>query len=202
MESNSAAEIIISVDTSYTDLPSGLRVRPEELCTSIAFIELKENTMSLKLNAATFEDASLAVRGTCTEDRTVFSLLFDNLVAQSQTDDNDAAPATQRAEGVVRCEGSGWVSVLVRGAVAVAGEHGYAHAFGWVNGRRIRATPREPDEPFSAAVAAPVGADGQLRISLLLLAQRDLASSSSAALCAVDSIDISVLPARQTRGKA
>jgi len=158
--------------------------------------------MSLKLNAATFEDTSLAVRGTRTDDRTVFSLLFDNLVAQSQADDNDAWPATRRAEGVVQCEGSGWVSVLVRGAIAVVGEHGYAHAFGWVNGRRLRATPRLPDEPFSAAVAAPVAADGQLRISLLLLAQRDLASSSSGALCAVDSIDIGVLPVRPTSGQA
>lgn len=158
--------------------------------------------MGLKLNAATFEDASLAVRGTRTDDRTVFSLLFDNLVAQSQADDHDAAPATRRAEGVVQCEGSGWVCVLVRGAVAVAGEHGYAHAFGWANGRRLRATPRAADEPFSAAVAAPVGPDGQLRISLLLLAQRDLASSDSGALCAIDSIDISVLPAGPTRSPA
>jgi hypothetical protein len=158
--------------------------------------------MSLKLDAATFEDASLGVRGTRTEDRLVFSLLFDNLVAQSQADDKDAAPATRRAEGVVRCEGTGWVTVLVRGSVVVAGEHGYAHAFGWVNGRRLRATPGGPDEPFSASVTAQVGADGQLRISLLLLAQRDLGSSNSGALCAIDSVDISVLSTRTTRGKA
>ena len=50
--------------------------------------------MSLKLDAATFEDTSLGVRGTRTEDRMVFSLLFDNLVAQSQADDKDVAPTT------------------------------------------------------------------------------------------------------------
>ncbi len=158
--------------------------------------------MSLKLDAATFEDTSLGVRGTRTEDRMVFSLLFDNLVAQSQADDKDVAPTTRRAEGVLQCVGTGWVTVLVRGAVAVEGEHGYAHAFGWVNGRRLRATTSGPDEPFSATVTAHVGADGQLRVSLLLLAQRDLSSSSSGAMCAVDSIDISVMPARATKDRA
>ena len=148
--------------------------------------------MSLKLNTAIFEDASLGVQGTRTEDGTQFSLLFDHLQAESQVSDTDFTPSIRRAEGVIHCDGSGWVSVLVRGSTIVVGEHGYAHAMGWVNGRRLRMAPHGPDEPFSAAVAAPVDASGQLRISLLLLAQRDLGSNGSGALCVVDSIDISV----------
>lgn len=158
--------------------------------------------MSLKLHTAIFEDAALGVRGTRTDDGTQFSLLFDSLLADSQVSDTDFTPAVRRAEGVIQCDGSGWVSVLVRGRTIVVGEHGYAHVTGWVNGRRLRPAPSGPDEPFSAATAAPVGPSGHLRISLLLLAQRDLAASDSGALCVVDSMDISVLLEREPGSKA
>lgn len=155
--------------------------------------------MNLKLSSASFEDASLGMHGTRTDDGQILSVLFDHLQAASEATDHDAMPQVRRAEGVVQCEGQGWVSVQVRGATAAAGSHGYAHALGWANGRRLQAAARTPDEPFVAAVAAPVGSDGRLRLSLLLLAQRDLGSPSAAAACWIDSIDIAVLPDQRAR---
>jgi hypothetical protein len=150
--------------------------------------------MTLQMLSVSFEDTSLGMSGTRTEDGQVLSVLFDRLTAESQADDSDAAPQVSRAEGVVRCEGTGWVSVQVRGATGVAGDHGYAYALGWANGRRLRAASDAFGEPFAAAVTAPVGSDGLLRLSLLLLAQRDLAEAGSGAKCWVDSIDIAVTP--------
>ena len=150
--------------------------------------------MALRLSSASFEDATLGMQGSRTDDGQALSVLFDRLQVESATADTDTSPQVQRAEGVVQCEGSGWVSVQVRGATAVAGSHGYAHALGWANGRRLRAPASVPDEPFVNAVVAPVSDGGQLRLSLLLLAQRDLLSPRSAAACWIDSIDIAVVP--------
>lgn len=155
--------------------------------------------MTLQLSTASFEDAGLGAHSTRTDDGQVLSVLFDQLQIDSAQADVDAVPQVRRAEGVVHCEGSGWVSVQVRGATAAAGGHGYAHVTGWANGRRLLPAAHAPDEPFVTAVAAPVGRDGRLRLSLLLLAQRDLGSTDSAAACWVDSIDITVLPDAQSR---
>ena len=158
--------------------------------------------MALQIMSVMFDDASLGMRGTRTDDGQVLSVLFDNLMAESQPADSDAAPQVRRAEGLVRCNGTGWLSVHVRGAVMVTGAHGYAHALGWANGRRLRLAPQGLDEPMTASISAPVGADGQLRLSLLLLAQRDLHEQASAAVCWLDSIDIAVLPLGRTKQAA
>ena len=155
--------------------------------------------MTFQLLSVSFEDTSLGMRGTRTDDGQTLSVLFDRLVSESQPDDRDAAPQVSRAEGLVNCEGSGWASVQVRGATVVAGDHGYAHALGWANGRRLRPVSEILGEPFAAAVTAPVGPDGLLRLSLLLLAQRDLADAASGAACWVDSIDIMVTPGPRKR---
>ena len=149
--------------------------------------------MTLQLLAATFEDSSLGLHGARTDEGSALSLLFDSLMVESAAADVNPTPEVRRAEGVVQCAGSGWVSVQLRGATAVAGGHGFAHALGWANGRRLRALETAEGEPFCISVAAPVAADGLLRLSLLLLAQRDLADANSAAACWVDSIDMSVL---------
>ncbi|OYV02365.1 MAG: hypothetical protein CFE45_00645 [Burkholderiales bacterium PBB5] len=120
--------------------------------------------MTFQMQSVSFEDTSLGMSGTRTEDGQALSVLFDHLHAESQADDTDAAPQVRRAEGVVNCDGSG--------------------AF---------------DEPFSASVTAPVGPDGLLRLSLLLLAQRDLVEVGSGAACWVDSIDIAVTPDPRAR---
>ena len=152
--------------------------------------------MALILLSASFDDTSLGVHGTRTDDGQILSVLFDFLGVESAAADIDALPQTVHVNGTVRCEGQGWVTVHARGAVVVAGEHGYAHAMGWANGRRLRLKARSTGEPISASVTAPVGADGLLRLSLLLLAQRDLTLPDSAAALWLDSLDIEVVPAR------
>lgn len=158
--------------------------------------------MALSLLSALFEDTSLGMHDTRTEDGQVLSLIFDSLQVSSSPDDVDDAPEVRRAEGVVQCEGEGWVSVQIRGASVSAGSHGYAHMLAWANGRRLRAADQPVDEPFATAVTAPVGRDGRLRLSLLLLAQRDLATPGTAATCWVDTIDIEVVPAPAARAGA
>lgn len=160
--------------------------------------------MKLQLMAASFEDSSLGMRGTRTDDGQVLSVLFDRLHVESLALDTDAAPQVRRVEGVVQCEGLGWVSVQLRGAAMVAGRHGFAHVMAWANGRRLRAGSSSNDdaaEPFSAGTAAPVGNDGRLRLSLLLLAQRDLAAANTEAACWVDSIDLTVLHETAARAR-
>jgi hypothetical protein len=142
------------------------------------------------------------MNGTRTDDGQLMSLLFDSLHVESAAADLDIAPQVKRAEGLVQCEGQGWVSVQLRGAMLATGGHGYAHAMAWANRRRLRVAGGAPNEPFSASVAAPVGSDGRLRLSLLLLAQRDLGSEASAAACWLDSLDIAVLPAAEARGRS
>ena len=162
--------------------------------------------MSLRLSSASFDDASLGARSTHTDDGQVLSILFDSLHAESAAADTDAVPQTRRAEGVVTGIGSGWVSVQVSGTMLADGAHGYAHVLGWANGRRLRAsataTEAGADEPFVATVSAPIGADGQLRLSLLLLAQRDLGGDGTAAACWIDSVDIEVVAAPRQRAGA
>jgi len=157
--------------------------------------------MALTLLSASFEDEQLGVHGTRTDDGQVVSVLFDYLSVESSASDGDAIAQTVRANGTVRCEGTGWVTVHARGAALVAGEQGYAHAMGWANGRRLRLPAPATGEPISASVTAPVGADGLLRLSLLLLAQRDLTAPNSAAALWLDSLDIEVVPARQLAGR-
>jgi hypothetical protein len=166
---------------------------------SIKATTTQETAMTLKLMSSAFEDTSLGVTGTRTDSGNALSVLFDNLQADSQATDLDDAPQLRRAEGTVQCEGQGWVDVLVRGQAWMAGEHDQAQVMGWVNGRRLRATASGHGEPFSASVSARVGAAGRLRMSLLLLAQRDLHNAGSGALCAVDSIDITVRPTLRQR---
>ena len=153
--------------------------------------------MTFQLLSADFDDASLGVHSTRTDDGQVLSVLFDHLEVESQAEDDDAAPQVRRAEGTVQCQGAGWVSLEVRGNVTVVGSHGFAHVLGWVNGLRLRSSTLGLDEPFSATVSAPVGANGRLRISLLLLAQRDLTAPATGAQSVVHSIDIRVIASRQ-----
>jgi len=156
-------------------------------------------TLELELTSVHFADGGLGVHWTRTQDGQVLSVLFDHMKVDSGVKDGDVAPEVQHAEGSVRCIGSGFVTVQVRGATIVTGMHGYAHATGWANGRRLRAAPGPSDEPFVMSTVAPVSQDGQLRLSLLLLAQRDLLEPNSAAACWIDSIDIVVVPEPRSR---
>ncbi|MBB2487755.1 hypothetical protein H5407_21165 [Mitsuaria sp. WAJ17] len=149
--------------------------------------------MSLTLESASFDKVELGVSGARTDDGRALSILFTGLEAASQPDDQDATPQAVRADGRVRCRGTGWVSVQVRGGSQIGGPRGLAHVMVWANGRRIALMPDSPEEPLAGATTARIGADGELRLSLTLLAQRDLAEASSGAMCWVDSIDVQVL---------
>lgn len=155
--------------------------------------------MSLSLESARFDNMSLGVSGSRSPDGRHFSLLFDRLFADSQPQDESATPQCLRVEGLLRCAGQGWLSLQVRGGCQLSGGHGMAQALVWANGRRIALLPDRQDEPLAGATTARVGPDGELRLSLLLLAQRDLADPGSGALCWIDSIDLSVIePTRRT----
>lgn len=149
--------------------------------------------MGLILESASFDNVDLGMSGTRTEDGQVLSMLFTGLSAASQPSDPDAAPQAMQANGLVRCRGMGWVSVQVRGGSHLSGPRGVAQVMVWANGRRIALLPESPQEPMAGATAARVNADGELRLSLTLLAQRDLLEPGSGAMCWVDSIDVQVL---------
>jgi len=148
--------------------------------------------MELVLESASFDNVDLGMSGTRTEDGQVLSMLFTGLAAASQPDDPDAVPQAMRADGLVRCRGTGWVSVQVRGGSDLSGPRGLAQVMVWANGRRIALLPESPQEPMAGATTARIGADGELRLSLTLLAQRDLLEPGSGAMCWVDSIDVQV----------
>ena len=154
--------------------------------------------MDLILESASFDDIGLGMSGARTQDGQLLSVLFSRLEVSCPPNDLDAEPQTLRADGVVRCRGMGWVSVQVRGGSRLGGQRGLAHVMVWANGRRIAWLPDLPEEPLCAATTARIGADGELRLSLTLLAQRNLAEAGSGAMCWVDAIDIQVLPAARS----
>lgn len=157
--------------------------------------------MTLKLLQPEFADARLGLSFTHTEDRQVLSLLFERLSIESQTDDTGQPPEVLRAEGTVQVSGSGWVSLQVRGSGVLTGDHGLAHGLLWANGRKLRLSAQGQDTQYAAACAVPLRHSEPLRLSLLLLAQRDLQQAGSGAGFWVDSIDIAVLvPATRQRG--
>lgn len=149
--------------------------------------------MTLTLESARFDNIDLGVSGSRSPDGRHFSLLFDRLFAESQPQDAQTLPQLIRAEGLLRCSGQGWLSLQVRGGCQLMGAHGLAQVMVWANGRRIVLLPDSSAPPQADATTAAVGADGELRLSLSLLAQRDLAEPGSGALCWVDSIDLSVV---------
>ena len=61
-----------------------------------------ESTMTFQLLSADFDDASLGVHSTRTDDGQVLSVLFEHLEVESQAEDDDAAPQVRRAECSVK----------------------------------------------------------------------------------------------------
>lgn len=154
--------------------------------------------MGLSLIEAAFDARAGAWRAAHTDNRQVLSILFDELSVHSGETDQDAAPQVLSFDGRIRCEGAGWVAVQVRGDAMSSSLHGWAHAKAWANGRALRAESPHAGEPWCASVVAPVR-DGTLRVSLLLLAQRDLKDPTSAAACWLDSIDLTVIERKTGR---
>ena len=148
--------------------------------------------MRLTLASVVFDGPPTRVSQAVTADGSALSVIFDQLVARSGTSDTDPMPQTVRLDGEVLCAGHGWVTVQARGAGLSSDAHGYAHATVWANGRRLRSEPAAANEPFVSAVVAPVEGRG-IRLSVLLLAQRDLGIAGSAAECWLDTLDIQVI---------
>lgn len=138
---------------------------------------------------------------TNTDDGSVVSVVFDAMCADSQLSDQ-----TQSAEATVLnfevplvANPYGLVRIEARGFMATVGEHSWTQAVIWVNGQRMspRSNPSEFNENFYAAMCVDTRDKSALRVSVTLLAQRDLAVSSSSAQVTLDTLDFSVLNERR-----
>ena len=156
--------------------------------------------MTLTIHSAMFEDVSLGAHAARSADGQAFSIRFDALAAHSGGALDGASMV--RGEGTIQCRGCGWVALSVRGALAAAGSHAFAHLLGRVNGRPFEAACAGADEPFDTSVVAAVDGSGRVRVSLLLIAQADPApdrpATETAADCRVDTIDVVVLEPHAT----
>lgn len=144
------------------------------------------------------------VRGTITDDGQILSLLFDAANVISDGADTTACPVSRQLDLEIPCSGSG--SALVRlemsGARSNAGLHSWNHAFILVNGKRLPVpaavgTNANGGENWYGALTLAVHARCALRVSISLLAQRDLADNSSTAQIGLDSIDLQVIKQKQ-----
>lgn len=138
-----------------------------------------------------------AVSTTQTENGLVTSVLFDELKADSSTCDstptvesavmNFVVPLTEGIQKFVRIE--------ARGSRGIAGPHSWAHALVWVNGQRLRIPSNQANltEPWYASSQLNVQGKTELRVSVTLLAQRDMSELNSAAQCVLDSLDFEVI---------
>jgi hypothetical protein len=140
---------------------------------------------------------------TRTSDGSVVSIVFDKFKANS-----DANDKTQSAEATilnfevpVSPAGSGLVRVEARGFMATIGAHSWVHAVMWVNGQRMEpiSNAGEVGENFYAALCVDATGQSALRVSVTLLAQRDLAVQGSSAQVALDVLDFSALLRPQAR---
>lgn len=154
--------------------------------------------MSLQLQSASFEADSSGFHVSRTDSGNALSVLFDHVVVKSGPQDADPRPQVIRLDGGITYQGHGWVHVDLRGYALSTHPQGYAHISAWIDGRRMMAAPAGPDEPVSASLSAPVNG-GTLRVSVLLLAQRDLAAGTSTAACGLDSLDFIVTDRRGRR---
>jgi hypothetical protein len=134
---------------------------------------------------------------TRTSDGSVVSIVFDKFKANSDTNDKtQSAEATiLNFEVPVSPGGSGLVRVEARGFMATIGAHSWVHAVMWVNGKRMVPISNngETSENFYAALCVDAAGQTALRVSLTLLAQRDVALPRSSAQVVLDVLDFSVL---------
>lgn len=178
--------------TRSTPNAGGDRVRPQ---VQIGLQpKRREPVLSLTLECASFEPPGLGIRVERAADGSSFTVVFEGLAAESRADDPDPMPQVRLLDALVRCEGEGRVSIQIRGGASVSGEHGFAYGLANANGRRLHLVPPGGDEPAAAAATAQVLAGGDLRLSLVLLAQHDPADQAGTALAWVDSIEITVMP--------
>ena len=137
------------------------------------------------------------VSTTKTDDGSVISVVFDAMRADSQPSDQ-----TQSAEATILnfevplvANSQSLVRIEARGFLATVGAHSWVHAVMWVNGRRMVPISNngEISENFYAALCVDTAGQSALRVSLTLLAQRDLSLQESSSQIALDTLDFSLL---------
>ncbi len=150
--------------------------------------------MQLELHSVAFDDAGIGVNGARAQDGQGISIFFEHLCVESCSGGQGMQPSWRCAEGEVRCSGTGWAKVQVRGRVQVRGNYGYAQILGWLNGQRLRCMAPAGARPYSGSAVVPVGPDGRLRLTIFMLAQRDFSDPCGFSQCEVDSLAIRVVP--------
>ncbi|MBB5204836.1 hypothetical protein HNQ51_002150 [Inhella inkyongensis] len=148
--------------------------------------------MSMHIESIHFESTHFSLQGCHHADGEGVTVQFDGLTARSTAMD-EALLAARRACGIARFDGPGWANIQVHGACHRQGEQARAQLLLWANGRRISLIPEQPSEPLSGGCAVPISQNGELRLVLTLLAQRDASDPYSKALCWLESLQIAVL---------
>jgi hypothetical protein len=143
------------------------------------------------------------VRSTRTDDSSVLAVLFDDFKADSTPSDQtqSAEASVLNFEVPLAAGNKGLVRLEARGFIATVGPHSWVHVVVWVNGQRMVpiSNAGEVSENFYAALCVDAAGQSALRVSVTLLAQRDLAVPGSSAQVALDTLDFSALPGPQVR---
>lgn len=144
-----------------------------------------------------------AASSTRTSDGSILGIIFDKFKADSSpSDQTQSAEATVlNFEVPITPAGSGLVRIEARGFMATSGAHSWVQAVIWVNGQRMVPISNngEKNENFYAALCVNATGQTKLRVSVTLLAQRDLALLGSDAQVVLDTLDFSALASPQVR---
>lgn len=137
-----------------------------------------------------------------TNDGSVLSIIFDACKVESNPSDQTQAAEVKvlNFEVPVAAGSNAIVRIEARGFMAAQGPHSWVHGMLWVNGKRM--VPIQNDgcvnQNFYAALSVKSQGVTALRVSITLLAQRDLAVVQSDAQLVLDTLDFSVLtPAKE-----
>jgi hypothetical protein len=153
-----------------------------------------QDTMNLQLPTGLPTEG---VGTTRTSNGSVVSILFDACIAESSSRDRSLSAETfvLNFEVPVATGTKGHVRVEAHGFSASFGAHSWTYAVIWVNGRKMKPinSPADASENFYGALCVDIGGQAAIRVSVTLLAQRDLLSQSSAARIVLDTLDFEVL---------
>jgi hypothetical protein len=137
------------------------------------------------------------VSSTRTDDGSVLAVLFDHFKADSSPGDQtqSAEASVLNFEVPLAASNRGLVRLEARGFMATIGPHSWVHALVWVNGQRMVpiSNAGEVSENFYAALCVDATGQSALRVSVTLLAQRDLSVPGSSAQVVLDVLDFSAL---------
>lgn len=141
--------------------------------------------------------SGLSTSATFTDDKRICSILLTGARVESLPSDSNPAPDGKVFEIEVgfTTEKKAKVKVEARGARLLAGVHSWAHALIWANGQRLPLAPENADpldSTFYTAAISTAQPGEPLRISVSLIAQRDLGEAASQASFELDSLDITV----------